>query len=177
MPRGGAVSADRDTAGPELETVTVRASRPVALPGLPVGVQAGEEEGTQNLGDEATKLLIGGEVKLGASILAAGFKALAARSVTRLAGPVFRDLADHAARHSTLSPNAYYNAAVRHLESGTRFTFRHDGQFKNAFITRTGPDSFTFTSASGNGGQIFTHIYDVSTQYLSNLGITLPEGF
>jgi len=102
---------------------------------------------------------------------------VAARTVSRLRGPIFDDLARHAASHSLAHPSAYYNAAVRHLETGARFTFRHDGQFKNAFITRTGPDSFTFTSASKSGNRIFTHIDDVSTQYLRNIGITLPNGF
>jgi hypothetical protein len=101
----------------------------------------------------------------------------AARSVPRIRGPAFDGLKDHAARHSVLHPNRYYNAAVRHLESGTKFTFRHDGQFKNAFITRAGPDSFTFTSASRSGDRIFTHIDDVNSQYLRNIGITLPQGF
>jgi hypothetical protein len=54
---------------------------------------------------------------------------------------------------------------------------RYQTFFCPLFQTRTGPDSFTFTSASRNGSQIFTHIYDVTTQYLRNLGITLPEGF
>ena len=114
----------------------------------------------------------------GVSELRKGGKVLdAARAVPRLRGPIFDDLAGHAARHGAAHPNAYYNAAVRHLESGTRFTFRHDDQFKNAFITRTGPDSFTFTSASRTGDRIFTHIDDVTTQYLRNIGITLPRGF
>lgn len=113
-------------------------------------------------------------LKGGGSLLG---RSAAARAVPRLPGPKFPDLAGHAAKHSTVHPNAYYNAAVRHLESGTRFTFRHDGQFKNAFITRTGADSFSFTSASRSGDTIFTHIEGVSTQYLRNIGITLPRGF
>jgi RHS repeat-associated protein len=113
-------------------------------------------------------------LKGGGSLLG---RSAAARAVPRLPGPRFHDLAGHAAKHSTVHPNAYYNAAVRHLESGSRFTFRHDGQFKNAFITRTGADSFSFTSASRSGDAIFTHIEGVSTQYLRNIGITLPRGF
>ncbi len=99
-----------------------------------------------------------------------------ARPVARIRGPVFDGLKDHAARHSKLHPNAYYNAAVRHLETGTKFTFRHDGQFKNAFITRNGPDNFAFTSASRSGDRILTHM-DVDKQYLRNIGIALPKGF
>jgi RHS repeat-associated protein len=110
--------------------------------------------------------------RLGAKAAQQGTKA-----VERVRGPAFDALKDHAGRHSMLHPNAYYNAAVKHLETGTKFTFRHEGQFKNAFITRTGADSFTFTSASRNGDRIFTHIDDVSEQYLRNIGITLPKGF
>lgn len=68
---------------------------------------------------------------------------VAARGVSRIDGPAFDGLEDHARRHSNLHPNAYYNAAVRHIENATRFNFRHDGQFKDAFISRTGVDSFT----------------------------------
>jgi RHS repeat-associated protein len=91
-------------------------------------------------------------------------------------GPDFPNLKDHARRHSNLSPNAYYNRAVKNTETGKKFSFRHDGQQKNAYITRTGPDSYTFTSTSESGNTIFTHM-EVNTQYLSNIGITLPVGF
>jgi hypothetical protein len=101
----------------------------------------------------------------------------AERAVKKVRGPVFDGLKDHAARHSRTHPNTYYNAAVRHLKTGEKFTFRHDGQFKSAFVTRTGPNSFTFTSASKSGNRIFTHISEVSAQYLENIGITLPKGF
>jgi hypothetical protein len=67
---------------------------------------------------------------------------------------------------------------VKHIETGRRFTFYHDGQFKDAFITRTGPNSFTLTSANKSGKRVFTHMYeDVTTKYLRNIGITLPKGF
>jgi len=104
----------------------------------------------------------------------------APRAATKITeGPRFDGLRDHWSRHSigTQDVNGYYNAAVRHTETGTRFRFYHDGQFKQAFVTRTGPDSFTLTSASTSGNRIFTHMYDVSTQYLRNIGITLPTGF
>jgi len=92
-------------------------------------------------------------------------------------GPSFAGLKDHASRHSNLRPNAYYNAAVQHLRSGSRFNFQHGGHNKTATVTRTGVNSFTFTSASTSGNRIFTHIEGVSEGYLKNLGITLPEGF
>ena len=55
-------------------------------------------------------------------------------------------------------------------------TFRHEGLFKNAYLTRTGPDSFTFTSTTLTGRRIYTHL-EVDSQYLRNIGITLPAGF
>ncbi|HXS88161.1 MAG TPA: FG-GAP-like repeat-containing protein [Steroidobacteraceae bacterium] len=147
-------------------------------------------DGVADLVDVGGNLITAGEVLLGgASLLAVPTQAakrkvvsgLASGAVKRVAripnGPKFGELLDHAARHSTLHPNAYYNAAVRHLQVGTKFTFRHDGLFKNAFITKTGPDSFTFTSATKTGKRIFTHIEGVDAQYLRNLGITLPDGF
>ena len=90
--------------------------------------------------------------------------------------PKFANLKDHARRHSNLNPNQYKNQAIGHLKTGKKFKFRHDGQTKNAFVTRTGPDSFMFTSASRSGKRIFTHM-PVSRQYLRNIGITLPGGF
>jgi RHS repeat-associated protein len=106
---------------------------------------------------------------------------LAAGGVGRLArvAPGFSLLRDHVRRHAlpAQSASSYYNAAVAHLCTGSRFVFRHDRTTKHAFVTRTGPDSFTFTSASRSGRRIFTHIYDVSEQYLRNLGITLPKEF
>jgi hypothetical protein len=97
----------------------------------------------------------------------------------RVRGPQFYDLRDHAIRHGGgLTPDQYYDQAVKHMQTGRRSTFYHNGQFKDAFITRTGPDSFTFTSANKNGRQIFTHMdKDVTTDYLRNRGITLPKGF
>jgi hypothetical protein len=51
----------------------------------------------------------------------------------------------------TESRNQYYEQAVKHMQTGRRFTFYHDGQFKDAFITRNGPSSFTLTSANKSG--------------------------
>jgi hypothetical protein len=94
-------------------------------------------------------------------------------------GPKFGDLKDHARRHGIRgqTPNEYYNAAVEHMRAAQRFKVRHGGRTKAAFVTRTGPDSFTFTSASQSGKRIYTHMYDVNMSYLRNKGITLPEGF
>jgi len=47
----------------------------VQYPGLPVGVEPGHEEGAQNLGEEGSKLLVGGEVKAAATLVA-GLKVL-----------------------------------------------------------------------------------------------------
>ncbi len=91
-------------------------------------------------------------------------------------GPTFPSLKDHAARHSDLHPSAYYSQAVRNIEQGKQFQVRHDGQNKLAYVTRTGPDSFIFTSTSMNKNTIFTHL-EVNTRYLNRKGITLPEGF
>jgi len=91
--------------------------------------------------------------------------------------PKFPRLKSHAAKHSSLRPGSYYQKAQNHTKTGKKFKFRHDRQNKNAYVTRTGPDSFTFTSTNESGSVIFTHIDDVNSQYLRNLGITLPEGY
>ncbi len=91
--------------------------------------------------------------------------------------PRFPDLMDHASRHSNLSRQAYYSSAVEHMSTGQRFTFRHGMEFRHAYITRTGANSFTVTSTNRSGRIIFTHMYGVRTKYLRNLGITLPRGF
>jgi len=90
--------------------------------------------------------------------------------------PKFPFLKSHAARHSGLDPNAYFNQAVAHTESGSAFNVFYEGERRIAYVTRTGPDSFLFTSTSRNGRTIFTH-YEVNGRYLSNKGITLPKGF
>lgn len=112
-----------------------------------------------------------------AATLLIPIKVPGARYVPRVRGPRFAELEGHAFKHSELHPNAYYNAAVKNTQTGTKYTFRTKGEFRNGFVTRTGPDSFTFTSASRTGDRIFTHIEGVNTQYLRNLGITLKEGF
>jgi RHS repeat-associated protein len=94
----------------------------------------------------------------------------------RVREPAFAQLRDHARRHSQLSPAAYYRQAVEHMRTGRRFQFRHEGQTRNAFVTRRGQDTFTFTSASPSGRRVFTHM-EVNAQYLRNNGITLPQGF
>jgi RHS repeat-associated protein len=106
-------------------------------------------------------------------------KGMRARTSKIKGGPKFGDLKDHARRHGIRgqTPNEYYNAAVEHMRAAQRFKVRHGGRTKAAFVTRTGPDSFTFTSASQSGKRIYTHMYDVNMSYLRNKGITLPEGF
>jgi hypothetical protein len=118
---------------------------------------------------------LGVATKVGCDALKAGG---VARKVEKVAGgPIFDELRSHARRHSNLSPNAYYNQAVHHAETAQKFKFYHDGQFKNAFITRTGSNSFTLTSATPSGNRIFTHMEGVTREYLENIGITLPKGF
>ncbi len=94
-------------------------------------------------------------------------------------GPKFGDLKDHHKRHGRpgQSKNEYYNDAVAHLQTGRSFNVTHNGQRKVVYISRTGDDAFTFTSSTPSGGRIFTHLYDVDLDYLSNKGITLPNGF
>jgi hypothetical protein len=55
-----------------------------------------------------------------------------------------------------------------------KFNFYHDSQFKVAFVTPVGQDLFMFTSTAPSRNRIFTHM-TVTQQYLSNLGITLPQ--
>ena len=96
-------------------------------------------------------------------------------------GPKFGLLKNHAQRHGLAgqTTNQYYNAAVRHTQTGQRFTVRHNGTTKVVYLTRTGSNNFTFTSTSRGGGRIYTHMYghQVNSRYLSNLGIRLPRGF
>jgi RHS repeat-associated protein len=94
--------------------------------------------------------------------------------VTKLQGPKFPNLKDHAQRHSTFDANRYYNQAIKNIETGKRFNYRHDGQQKICYITRIGPNKYTFTSTNKSGNVIFTHLIGVNTNYLGNLGITLP---
>jgi intein/homing endonuclease len=91
----------------------------------------------------------------------------------------FGNLRDHVRRHALSGQSArqYYNSALKNTKVGFRFKVRHDGINKYNYVTRTGSDSFTFTSGSTNGSRIFTHIYDVNNKYLLNKGITLPKGF
>ncbi len=97
-------------------------------------------------------------------------------------GPEFPDLKEHAKNHGNLHPNAYYNRAIKHMETGKKFLVRHNGENKYVYLTRAGKDTkgnplYQFTSTSLNGRVIFTHIEKVSFTYLANKGITLPKGF
>jgi RHS repeat-associated protein len=92
-------------------------------------------------------------------------------------GPKFPDLKGHARRHSHLHTNAYYNKAVRHMKTGRPFKVRHEGKTKIVYITRKGEDRFMFTSTNQSGTVIYTHMDDVTEEYLLNKGITLPKGF
>ena len=104
-----------------------------------------------------------------------------ARKVRKIkGGPEFPDLKYHARKHSDLHPNAYYNKAVEHMSPGKYgklFKVRHNGQTKMVYLTRTGKDSFIFTSTNKSRRIIFTHMEGVDKDYLINKGIKLPEGF
>jgi RHS repeat-associated protein len=89
--------------------------------------------------------------------------------------PTFRNLKDHAKRHSELRPREYYEQARLHMTVHQwKFKFRHDGQSKVAYVTQLGPDWFMFTSTTPSRNRIFTHM-PVNQQYLRNIGITLPQ--
>lgn len=92
--------------------------------------------------------------------------------------PRFPGVKDHANRHGEgRSASEYYSDAVQNAARGDlRFRFNHDGQDKICYVTRTGPDKFDFTSLTKNESTILTHM-PVTTQYLQNLGITLPKGY
>ncbi|HKY27415.1 MAG TPA: DUF4214 domain-containing protein [Pyrinomonadaceae bacterium] len=89
--------------------------------------------------------------------------------------PTFRNLKDHAKRHSELTPFEYYEQARAHMMlHHWKFNFYHDGQSKIAYVTQLGPDWYMFTSVSRNRFNINTHM-PVNGQYLRNIGITLPK--
>lgn len=89
--------------------------------------------------------------------------------------PTFRNLKDHAKRHSQLPPWEYYREAKMHMDAHQyKFNFYHNNQFKTAFVTNIGPDMYLFTSTTPNRTVIFTHM-GVDGQYLRNIGITLPK--
>ena len=90
--------------------------------------------------------------------------------------PNFPNLKDHAARHSELSPRRYYDRALAHSQSALALKVWHDGSFKQAFISRLGPNQFRYTAMNLNRTTIFTHM-DVTTDYLRNIGLLLPHGF
>jgi hypothetical protein len=74
---------------------------------------------------KAAALGLGVATRLGSDPLRAG---RVAHKVEKIAGgPIFDELKSHALKHSNLSPNAYYNQAVRHTQTGQKFKFYHDG--------------------------------------------------
>lgn len=89
--------------------------------------------------------------------------------------PTFRNLKDHAKRHSELTPWEYREQARTHMMFHQwKFNFYHENHFKKAYVTQLGPDWYIFTSTSQSGSHIFTHM-PVNQQYLRNIGITLPQ--
>jgi len=92
----------------------------------------------------------------------------------------FPNLKDHAGRHGEgMKPGEYLQDAINNIERGRAFNVRHGGEQKLCFVTRIGPDRFKFTSTDLDRSRIYTHMIDdtITTQYLSNKGITLPKGF
>ena len=86
-------------------------------------------------------------------------------------------LRGHAQKHGgkgtiPREPQAYYDHAVKNMNHGQRFNYRHGGQGKRAYVTTVGDDRFVFTGTSRSGRTIFTHM-EVKGEYLKNLGITL----
>jgi RHS repeat-associated protein len=94
----------------------------------------------------------------------------------------FAFLNAHVEKHAVLeygiSEMEYLANALENVARGKSFNFRHGGLNKVGFVQRLGKDSFWFTSTYRNGNKvtILTHI-KVNTQYLRNIGITLPRGF
>ena len=89
--------------------------------------------------------------------------------------PTFRNLKDHAKRHSELTPFEYYDQARTHMMfHHWKFNFYHERQSKVAYVTQLGPDWYIFTSTSASQFKIHTHM-PVNGQYLRNIGITLPK--
>jgi len=89
--------------------------------------------------------------------------------------PTFRNLKDHAKRHSELTAAQYYDQARFHMQlHHWKFNFYHCQQSKIAYVTQLGPDWYMFTSVSRNRFVILTHM-PVNEQYLRNIGITLPK--
>jgi len=87
----------------------------------------------------------------------------------------FKNLGKHALKHGGgLSRARYLAQALHNIATGTSFAFRHDGASRTAYITRIGADEFRFTSTGGE--YVLTH-FNVNSQYLRNIGITLPAGF
>jgi len=91
--------------------------------------------------------------------------------------PKFKNFKYHANKHGNGNAQSYYNSAINNIGSGRPFKFKHNGQNKVCFVTRTGSNNFTITSTNTSGSAINTHFTNATTQYLRNLGITLPKGF
>ena len=83
----------------------------------------------------------------------------------KVKGPKFPNLKDHAHRHEKFfqGTNQYYNSAVKNISTGKSFQFRRNGEQRMCYLTRTGQDSFTFTSTSMSGKVIYTQCMDSST--------------
>ena len=111
--------------------------------------------------------------------------------VKPLNDPRFPNARDHWRGHA---PNGwslrnYFEHALWHTRKGNygfRQSFSHGGQKKWAYVTRTGSDSFIFTSTSRDGRTVFTHMIlsrdgnTINGQYLRNLGIKVtsyPKNF
>jgi hypothetical protein len=60
----------------------------------------------------------------------------------------------------------YYESALNHIATGTRYRIKHDGQWKWAYVTRIGADRFMYTSTTMNGRIILTHMFNVSAKLL-----------
>ena len=89
----------------------------------------------------------------------------------------FPGVKEHALRHGEgKTPGEYLQDAMNNIQRGRPFNYRHDGEQKLCYISRTGPDNFKFTSTNYEGTLIRTHM-EVTMQYLQNIGITLPKGF
>lgn len=106
-------------------------------------------------------------------------------------GRDFPNLRTHWVKHAPngMSQAQYLQHARNHVRPGGygfRQMFNHNGQSKWGYITRTGNDTFIFTSTSRDGRTIFTHYIlsgdgkPISGQVIRNMGINVtsyPENF
>jgi len=93
--------------------------------------------------------------------------------------PGFPGLSDHASRHGNgMSRGQYYQDALNNIERGRGFSVKQDGQPKICYVTRLGPDEFSYTVTAGNGRVILTHFPSgIDSAYIGRQGIQLPKGF